>query len=380
MGKILPPLQLDGSRSTRLASFSPSQVYDQFLLSVQSRSLHRAVLEEQGILATLDANASAEERGALDEAFLEWEAGFSLKDDVVGADEPGFVQISQVGGDPIQITAFLNRVAELAASTVLDNLKRVVATRIDNRRKEIDTILKNLRARAGSIRADEISRMEEAQAIEAGRLDSLIEARRHHMTSRNTDQVARLKEAIAIAENAGLQEPMPGLGGSTSFVALGRESGSDNIGEAGQLRPTRIDINATPLFFRGAKMLKAELLAIEGRTSSDPFVEDLRVLEEQLQQVMANPELGALRARKSDDPFIQGLRELEIEDQALAAIQLPVDGLAAMAFDQRALPPRRPTSGWMYVLPGLMLGAVAGVIFALLQRVLRLQRGSRSPI
>lgn len=379
MEKILPPLQLDGSRSTRLASFKPSQVYDKFLLSVQSRSLHRAVLEEQGILATLGSDASAEERGALDEAFREWEAGFALKHDVSGLDEQGFVRISQVGRDPVQIAAFLNRVAELAATTVLDDLKRVVITRIDNRRSEIATILGNLRARASSIRTDEISRMEETQAIEAGRLRNLISVRQRHMAARNADQVVRLKEAIAIAEEAGLQEPLPGLGNSTSFVSLGGESASENSSETGQSVSTRVDINATPLFFRGAKMLKAELSAIQGRTSSDPFVEGLRVLEEQLQQVMANPELEALRARKSDDPFIHGLRELEIEDLTLGTIELPTDGLAAMAFDQRALPPRKPTSGWMYVLPGLMLGAIAGIILALLQRVLRLQRGSRSP-
>jgi LPS O-antigen subunit length determinant protein (WzzB/FepE family) len=374
------PLRATGGRGELLSNFAPEEVYGQFLLTVQSHSLHRRVLEEQGILAGVIAETVAEGREALDESFREWESDFSLQSDSPDPDVLGFVRISQRGKDAAAIALFLNRVAELAEQQVLDNLKRVVFTRVLDRRSEIETILVNERARAASVRADEILRMEESQAIDVSHLRSLIEVRQRQMEVRNIDQVARLKEALAIAEAAGMEDPLPGLSGTTSLIALDGIAGNarSTPSSGAVVSRTKVDINATPLFFRGTKMLKAELEAIQKRTSSDPFVEDLRLLEEQLQQVLANPELEALRNRGSDDPFIQGLRELEVEGQTLAAIKLPDEGLAAMIFDQKALPPGSPLIGWSYLLPGILLGLAIGVILALLQRVLYLQRRNRS--
>ena len=376
------PLQLDGTRSNRFASFSPSQVYNQFLLRIQSRSLHRRVLEELNVLAVVGPETSAEQRATVDEAFQEWESGFLLTLDPIEGEDQGFARVSQEGADSAQIATFLNRAAEIAAGQVLDNLKRVVSTRISTRRAEIEILLANKRARAKFTRMDEIARMEEEQAVQAGLLRSLIETRQRLMENRNADQIARLKEALAIAEAAGLEEPLPGLAGASNSVSLGAafgDLGHTSLSAAPPYAP-RVEINDPPLFFRGAKMLRAELKAIPGRSSSEAFVKDLRLLEEQLQQVETNPQLEALRKRTNDDAFIVGLRELEIEDQTLAAIQLPEEGLAVMTFDQRALPPRAVQGIWSYLLPGILLGAALGVILALLQRVLRLQRSGRSSI
>lgn len=370
-----------GNRGELLTNFSVQEVYGQFLLTLQSHSLHRRVLEEHGILDAVDAETSAEDRAALDESFREWEANFSLKNDSLDPDVLGFVRISQQGKDPEEIALFLNRVAELAADKVLEGFKRVALTRLENRRSEIATILTNERARAASVRADTILQMEEAQAIDAERLRNTIDIRKRQIEAHNSDQIVRLKEALAIAEAAGMEDPLPGLGSTTSLISLGGATGDENGLAAskavGRGKRTRVNINASPLFFRGSKMLKAELEAIQDRVLSEPFVEDLRLLEEQLEQVLSNPDLEALRNRASDDPFIVGLRELEVEDRALAQVKLPDDGLAAATFDQNALPPRSPMIGWGYLLPGILLGLAFGVILALLQRILNLQRKGR---
>ncbi len=374
------PLKSTGGRGELLSNFTPGEVYGQFLLTVQSHSLHRRVLEEQGVLEPVRSDMSIEERAKLDESFQEWESNFSLNSDSSDSDVVGFVRISQKGKDPEQVAAFLNQVAELAAQRVHDDLKRVVLTRVADRRSEVVLTLANERARAASTRADEISRMEEEQAIEAGQLRGLIDIRQNQLDARNADQVVRLKEALAIAEAAGLENPLPGLGGTTSLVSFDYSSVEEEglASSIGERQQSRVDFNATPLFFRGSKMLKAELAALESRVSSDPYVEDLRLLQEQLQQVLANPKLEALRNRASDDPFIVGLRQLEVEDRALAGIELPDEGLAAMTFDQRALPPVSPMTGWSFVLPGVLLGLAIGVIWALLRRVLTLQRKASS--
>ena len=369
-------------------SFTPTAVFDQFLARVQSWSLHRRVFEQQGMLPRITADMSYEERAAIDENFRILESGFALRLDSVGAEQPSFARSTLLGSDPVKSANFLNGVAELAAEQVLANLKRIVNSRVLQRRAEIALVLENMRSRARADRNDKIARLAEEQAIAIDSLTQLIAIRQYSIEARNADRIVLLEEALVIAQAAGLELPLEGLAAATNMLALQATNvfglqampSGNSLGEQTlPLASDSVNFNGQPLFFRGAKMLKAELDALKKRTSNDPFVKNLRSLEEELQQEQANPQLAALRARVNDDPFIEGLRELEIEDQALAAVKLPEAGLAVMVVDQEALPPRSPVYGWKYLFAGCGLGAVAGGILALLLRVLKYQQGGNSP-
>jgi len=360
-------------------SFTPTAVFDQFLARVQSWSLHRRVFEQQGMLPRITAEMSYEERAAIDENFRILESGFALRLDSVGAEQPSFARSTLLGSDPVKSANFLNGAADLAAEQVLANLKRIVNSRVLQRRAEIALVLENMRSRAKADRSDKIARFAEEQAVAIEKVTQLIAIRQLSMEARNADQIALLEEALGIAQAAGLESPLDGLAAATNMFAMQAMPSGELLGEQKLSSASDyVNFNGQPLFFHGTKMLKGELDALKKRSSNDPFVKNLRFLEEELQQAQANPQLEALRARANDDPFIEGLRELEIEDKALAAVKLPEDGLAVMLVDQEALPPRSPVYGWKYLFSGLGLGAVAGGILALLLRVLKYQQGGPS--
>lgn len=354
--ELLGDLLMKGKKSDRalieevpLAEWSSSDVFDQFLLHLQSPGLHRKVLEEQGAIEPISEATTTDQLSEIEDEFQRWESGFEVQRDVFGEETFGGATIRMVGRHPQQMADFVNDVCFQAEQKVLKELRDVVLSRVEQRRAEIAQLIAAERARAAKLRQDEITRLEEEVAVEAGGLQRRISILRQQQSRKREDRLARLREALAVAQAAGMVDPLPGIS-------------------------QQEEINSIPLFFLGTKLLEAELEALEARGPLDSDVEELRALEAELEWTQSNPQLEALRNRVHDDPYIPGLREMEAEDQVLAKLQVPADELAAMQFDLEAIPPRSPRLGASYLLTGTLLGLVAGVILALLQRVLRLQR------
>lgn len=87
-------------------------------------------------------------------------------------------------------------------------------------------------------------------------IDTLREAARN----RRDDRIVRLKEALAVADALKLEDPP---------VVTGQE--------AGQLSSI---MDGSLMYMRGAKALRAEIQSLETRESDDPFIGELRNLQE----------------------------------------------------------------------------------------------------
>ncbi|WP_308367629.1 MULTISPECIES: Wzz/FepE/Etk N-terminal domain-containing protein [unclassified Microbulbifer] len=88
-----------------------------------------------------------------------------------------------------------------------------------------------------------------------------IETLREFVKIRKNDRIFQLKEALTVAEAVGLANP-PVISGQI----------------AEQLSAI---MNGDLMYMRGSKALRAEIEALENRTSDDPFIPSLRNLEEQ---------------------------------------------------------------------------------------------------
>lgn len=141
------------------------------------------------------------------------------------------------------------------------------------------------------------------------------------------DLLARLNEALRIAENIGLENPPIITAGGPSRISA--------------------DMNGSLVYMRGAKALRAEI--------------------------------DNLKVRTSDDPFIPNLRALQARAEYLNAIQIDPATVRVYIGDGAVEAPERPVKPQkvLIVCLALILGAVIGVLIASIQHLGRMRR-SRS--
>ncbi|HTN31154.1 MAG TPA: Wzz/FepE/Etk N-terminal domain-containing protein [Pseudomonas sp.] len=154
-------------------------------------------------------------------------------------------------------------------------------------------------------------------------LEQRIDALRDMARQRRADRIKMLEEALKIAKGAGLDSP--------SVTTWQNFSSNGNA-------PIK---DGTPLYMHGSKALQAEL--------------------------------EIMHARASDDPFIPELREIQERVEFLKGIDIDPQGTAVMTLDSSALVPERPIKPKKALIMaiGLILGGMAGVFIALVRCALK---------
>ncbi len=102
------------------------------------------------------------------------------------------------------------------------------------------------------------------------KIKSAIDSKRKLAKQTKIDKIIQLQEALIVAENLNIIEP--------SDVNLTNQSiFMDHGGETGPTQVTEM-----PLYLFGSKALKSKISSLENRISDDPFIPNLRYLEEEL--------------------------------------------------------------------------------------------------
>ena len=122
-------------------------------------------------------------------------------------------------------------------------------------------------------------------------IENTIFSKREGAKIRRDDQVLRFKEAIVIAESLKIRKRED----ATSFI----KSSQMNLD---------IITSSNPLYYAGTQSLEAEIKILEKRKSDDPFIPELRDLQEQL--------------------------------ALLRSFKFKVEGMHAVTVDQAAYPPK----------------------------------------
>ena len=144
-----------------------------------------------------------------------------------------------------------------------------------------------------------------------------IASKRAVAESRRLDRIARLLEALTLAESVGLKSPM--------------------INQSAN--------NLNMEYMRGSMALKAEI--------------------------------DILQNRRTDDPFIEGIRDLQEDLNYLKAIKIDETKLRVVRVDQPSLTPESPIKPkkTLIVAVALVLGGMLGVFVALIRGAVRKRRG-----
>lgn len=288
---VLPPRLSDiagynlGRREAKLDEFKVSNVYAVFKTNLLSDSLKRSFFRDSYV-----PNLPAEKTdGAQDKLWKEFNKTLTVKAPDI-KNNPNFYEVAVASESPELAADWVNTYVAMAAKKTEEDMQSNVLTEI---------------------------------AAKAQVLERQIDAARITAQKRREDRIVRLREALVVAEAVGFDAPQ---------VVAGKTSSDGDLADF---------IDGNLMYMRGAKAMRAELAVLEKRENDDPFIGELRGLENQL--------------------------------DFLKKIDVNPDNVSVFTLDSAAEVPETPIKPKKAIILalGIVLGGMFGVFVALIRGVLR---------
>ncbi|MNZ21305.1 Chain length determinant protein [compost metagenome] len=291
---LLPPRQSDiagynlGRKATSLPEFKVDDVYSIFTRNLISEAARRSFFREVYLPTLGEANRNQPQ----DRLWKRFNSELTVKAPDV-KNRPDYFEVRVELKDPELAAQWSNLYVERAAELARSDMQQNVRQEIDTRIQEIE------------------------QQIEVARETAL---------KQREDRIARLKEALTVADQVGMDAPQ---------VTPGRTSSDGDLSSF---------VDGSLMYMRGAKAIRAELEVLEKRESDDPFISELRGLQSRL-------------------GFLQ-------------RIDVKPDNVAVFMLDSAAEVPETPIKPkkLLILAIGLVLGGMLGIFIALIRTMLRKSR------
>lgn len=286
---LLPPRLADiagynlGRAEAGLPEFTVEKIYSIFTQNLRSEGQRNSFFEQ----VFLPAQAADRSSGAKDKLRETLNKKLVVSNPDI-KNNPARFEVRAQSAESSKAAEWANVYVERAASKTRQDMADTAATEISTRVKSIKSRIEVLRESARRLRED---------------------------------RIARLNEALAVADKVGVQAPQ---------VKVSRTS-SD--GELEQF------IDGNLMYMRGAKAIRAEL--------------------------------AVLQSRKNDDPFIAGLRDFENQLDFLSKVSVSPINVAVFTLDNAAEAPDTPIKPkkTLIMALGIVLGGMLGVFIALIRGV-----------
>ncbi|MEK0363751.1 LPS O-antigen chain length determinant protein WzzB [Pseudomonas sp. CBC3] len=280
-GRNVPAYRADRDNSTEglQKTFSTEDVYAVFTRNLNSLSLRRAFFKDVYLPSFLDGQSAADDR-----LWTSFNDLLSIK--APDKQQPDMYEVKVEHHDPEQAAAWVNDLVSRASVAAKSDMQRNVMSEINTRIRSTERRIASLRSTA---------------------------------SQRRQDRIAVLQEALVVAKAVGMITPQ---------VTAGHTSSSDELAQF---------VDGSLTYMRGAKAIEAELAVLE--------------------------------TRKSDDPFIPELRRLQEELSFLNTIEIDPSTVAVFTLDSAAQQPQTPIKPkkMMIVALGLVLGGMLGIFVALIR-------------
>ncbi|HBO1710027.1 TPA: LPS O-antigen chain length determinant protein WzzB [Pseudomonas aeruginosa] len=290
---LLPPplsavagFNIGRTRSEGLAPFTVSDVYRVFTRNLEADENRRAFFRLY-YLPTLD---ESDRKGPQDGLYRRFNEIFTIK--VPDKQQPGYTLIIE-RKNPAEAADWVQKYVQMVAKQSIDEM-------LQNARRELDVKARNMRQQ----------------------VDILKESAKE----RRADRITQLKEALAIAKALNLVKPP--------------------LVEGQSVKQLSSIMDGSLTYMRGTEAISAEIKALESRVSDDPFIPQLRGLEERY------------KLYENMSPEVQRIAVFR-QDGAVETPDVPV----------------KPNKVIIVFLGGV-LGFVLGMMIALFLHVLRKSRVS----
>lgn len=291
---LLPPRLADiagynlGRAEAGLPEFTVEKIYSIFTRNLRSESLRNDFFEQVFLPAqAVDKNLEAKDqlRETLNKKLV------VSNPDV--KNNPERFEVLAQSAESSKAAEWANFYVERAASKTRQDMADTAKTEISTRVKSINSRIEVLRESARKLRED---------------------------------RIARLNEALVVADKVGVQAPQV------------KASRTSSDGELEQF------VDGNLMYMRGAKAIRAELAVLQSRTN--------------------------------DDPFIVGLRDFENQLDFLSKVSVSPNNVAVFALDNAAEAPDTPIKPKKALIIGLgiVLGGMLGIFAALIRSMLTKRR------
>ncbi len=252
---LLPPLdqnikELNRAQAFGLLGYTIPQVYEEFIRNLNSRASRRKFFDSKGLYQHyFKAGQYATADHVFENSFnKQLRVGRLAVGDGIGSLTVSF-EFYNAEKSALLLNDFVRFASERTIEKLVGNVHRDIASAI-------------------------------------GQLNAQIASKRETIKQRVDDTVARLEEAVVVAEKLGVKKPEDFNRFSVS------EKEAISIYAAG-----------LPLYARGVEALNAELEVLKSRKTNEPFIEGLRDMEERL-AILSAIEINseAVRVMLLDEP------------------------------------------------------------------------------
>ena len=281
-----------GSTGHYFFQVKTDELYNDLITNLQSSRLQQRFFDDNALAGVLASKGDSRKNERIfQEGFREKMSVTGLKK---GKKNRGFVSITLQGKNSKQLADWLNNFVHFVDKETVAEKNQAFDTKVKRAKDSVQNQIASLRASE---------------------------------KSRRLDRIARLDEAVKVASQLGWVERPENPG----FLYQQAKNGRMNMS---------FSLQEMPLYLRGVKALQAEINALKQRTNDDPFIPELRDMQEYL--------------------------------SFLSSIRQDVDDVHAMRIDQAAFvngKPVKPKRKLIVVL-GFILGFLLSIFIAFSRNIL----------
>ena len=234
--------------------------------------------------------------------------------------------VSMEGVDGEVISRYLNELVETTNKVTIEKMMQIIEQKIAIRLDEILLERELLLDNAEYDRLSQIKRIKEDDVQKIREINDQIDRARFKAKEDRSNEIVVLTDAARLAKSLGITE--------NNFKLIGDDEFNSNLTIAiGENK----DLPSWYLYGEKALLERIELL--KTRKSDDPFIPEIVILKNQLNEVQNNNLLETLEARQDDSQFIAEIVKLDIEKIKLESSIIDSTGINAMKISQIAMTP-----------------------------------------
>ncbi len=265
------------------------------------------------------------------------------------------ISISMESGDPELAQRYLHALIKNSENNTVKSFAEDFRIVKENRVKAVKEEMEALAQAEKQNREAKIARLEEANRELIIKLQQQIDLNVRKTKQDRENQIIQLEEALKTAAVLNIEEPVTW----DDLRPLRKSSQVTNeIGDKDE---------SAPLYFRGTRLLKAELDLLNAREDDRPFISDISDLENQIIQAQNDPVIIALKSRQNDLFYVEKHDDLQRQLSGLLEQPAQFENTQFVIVSRPAtIPPGPIRSPMLIVAIGVLVSGFLALFVALI--------------
>jgi len=241
--------------------------------------------------------------------------------------EPHRYSISMEGGDAQLITKYINDLVSEANTKTINNLNDTIKLNISSILDEISLARETALDFAKKKRLSKIIRINEEDSQKIRQINDQIYRARYKAKEERLRKIVVLIDSAKLAKSLGIIE--------NNFNLIKGDKGSSDLTIA------IVDNKDLPEWYvYGEKALIQQAELLQNRMNDDPYIPELVILNNRLNEVQNNNLLKTLEGRTDDSSFIDQIDQLDSEKNKIDSTIINLSNVSSVQIESLAIIPK----------------------------------------